>query len=117
MKKAQPPKSHKLTIPQLLLVRHLKELFPQYRIHTEFRFNPDKKWKFDVCIPANNWAMECDGGAFSGGHRRGTALEKDYDRQNWAIANGWKLFRFSNRQILQGLARQWIAENLLGDKR
>ena len=107
----------KLTVAQILLVKHLKELFPNYRIHTEFKFCPTKMWRLDVAIPANNWGFECDGSIFSGGHRRGTALEADYDRQNWAIANNWKLFRFSNKQILKGIARQWIAENLLGEKR
>jgi len=51
-------------------------------------------------------------GAGHGGHRRGKALEDDYERQNSAIMDGWRLFRFTNDQVLDGRAIRWLEEAL-----
>jgi len=47
---------------------------------------------------------------FRGGHKRGRALEADYERGNRAQMEGWRLYRFSNRQVLSGEAKAWLAE-------
>jgi len=108
---------------QVLLSDHLKEL-GFGAMSFEYQFCHNRKWKADIAAtrlvtptpPAVSYweyfLFECDGGMFHGGHKRGEALEKDYERQNYAIAKGYKLFRFTNRQILNGLAKKWLAENL-----
>lgn len=107
----------KLTEAQILLGKHLEEL-AFAGIRYEFRFNNERKWRADVAAWAPNdrysyCLFECDGGMFRGGHRRAAALEADYERQNWAAAKGFKLFRFTNREILTGKAKQWLQEHLL----
>jgi very-short-patch-repair endonuclease len=114
MKRARPKK---LTEAQLLLGFHLEELGFR-EITYEYQFNMDRKWRADVYTTGTQiWRgqmlFECDGGKFRGGHRRGLALEADYERQNWAIANGFAIYRFTNEQVLTGKAKAWIQENLL----
>jgi len=114
MKRAKPKK---LSEAQLLLGVHLEELGFR-EIAYEYRFNADRKWRADICaIAPTVWRghtlFECDGGKFHGGHRRGLALEADYERQNWALANGYAIYRFTNEQVLKGQAKAWIQEHLL----
>ena len=97
----------KLTPAQVLLGLHLKELgFTD--ICYEFQFNPDRRWRADLAVPGDRLLFECDGGVFRGGHRRGNALAADYERQNWAVLHGWRLLRWTNRQVLTGEAREFL---------
>lgn len=79
---------------------------------TEHRFCEGRKWEFDVAIPPLNLAFECDGGKWHGGHRRGKALEDDYERQNTAIMLRWRLLRFTNEQVLSGEAKEFLEKYL-----
>jgi very-short-patch-repair endonuclease len=99
------------TPAQILLSIHLREIGFQ-NLRAEFRFCPSRQWKADwLAVFANvEYLFECDGGKFTGGHRRGQALEDDYERQNWANVNGFILLRFTNEQILNGQAQKWLKE-------
>ena len=58
---------------ELLLKVHLREL--SFRdIEEQYRFAPPRRWTFDLAIPDMKLAFECDGGQFTGGHRRSEAL-------------------------------------------
>lgn len=105
----------KLTEAQILLKKHLLELrfCRADEIKFEFKFCAERKWLADLAIPTYGMLFECDGGMFSGGHRRGKRLEDEYEKQNWAQAWQWHLYRFTNRQILNGDAKQWIQKNLI----
>jgi len=97
---------------EILLKTHLAEL--GFRdIREQFKFLPDRRFTFDLAIPEIRMAFECDGGQFNGGHRRGEALAKDYEKQNLAQLNGWRILRFVNRDILNGAAKEFLEENLL----
>jgi very-short-patch-repair endonuclease len=100
----------KLTIAQELLRTHLQEL--GYEVECEYQFCAERKWRADLAIPAIRCLFECDGGQFNGGHRRGIALEADYERQNKAQIDGWRILRWTNRQILKGEALAWLKANL-----
>jgi len=78
----------------------------------EHRFCEGRKWQFDVAIPQLRIAFEADGGKWHGGHRRGKALEDDYERQNTAIMEGWRVLRFTNQQILCGKAKEFLEKYL-----
>lgn len=95
-----------MTEAQMLLQEHLKEL--GIKTVPEYRFDPERKWRADLASIEHRILFECDGGMFRGGHKRGMALEKDYEKQNEAQAQGWKIFRFTNRQILTGSAYDWM---------
>jgi very-short-patch-repair endonuclease len=100
-----------MTAAQMLLRTHLIEL--GYKdVESEYQFCLDRKWRADLAIPSLRILLECDGGQFRGGHRRGLALERDYEKQNRAQMEGWRILRWTNRQILTGEAFNWLKEHL-----
>jgi len=94
---------------QVLLGIHIRELSKSIPIEYEFRFHEDRQWKADVYLPGLKLLIECDGGVFRGGHKRGTALEDDYMKQNMAQMLGYHLIRFSNGQVERGEAKAFLA--------
>lgn len=66
----------------------------------EYRFVITRKWAFDWAWPDKGYliAVEVDGGqfAFQGGHH---ARDDDRDKQNEAVALGWRVFHFSPQQL------------------
>lgn len=62
---------------------------------TEFRFHPERKWRFDFAWPEQKVAVEVDGGVFSGGrHTRGMGFIRDCEKLNMACEMGWKVLRY-----------------------
>lgn len=58
----------------------------------EYRFFPDRKWRFDIAWPAQKVAMEIQGGIFiQGRHTRGAALLKEWEKLNTAAMLGWRI--------------------------
>jgi very-short-patch-repair endonuclease len=107
---------NRLSTAQLLLGKHLEELGFRDIVY-EHRITPERKWRADICADGPEmwhglYLFECDGGKWHGGHRRGAALEKDYERQNWCQMHGYKLLRFTNEQILSGEALTWLKKHL-----
>ena len=101
----------KLTPAQELLRIHLKEL----GIETlpEYKFCDNRRWRFDLASE-DRLAFEISGGNWTGGHRRGEKQENEYDKINTAQAMGWRVFQFTNRQVLRGQARAWLSAWLEG---
>lgn len=106
----------KRTIAQELLLKHLRELGAWHDYRWEYRFHLDRRYRFDIADMTCKIGYECDGGQFSGGHMRGKALEQQYEKDRLAQMLGWRVMRFTNRQILNGEAKAWLAQ-WLGDKR
>ena len=103
----------RLSEAQILCVDILTDWYAgMEEVKTEYQWADGRRWRFDVAIPSLMLAFELDGGKWSGGHRRGNALEADYERQNAAILDGWKLFRFTNDQAKNGYMKNFIEENL-----
>lgn len=70
----------------------------------EFKFHPDRKWRFDFVIgnqPLDlKIAIEIEGGIFSNGrHTRGQGFMNDMIKYNEAIMLGWKVLRYATNQI------------------
>jgi len=61
----------------------------------EYRFHPDRRWRFDFAWPASMVAVEIDGRAWHvrGGGRH--AQDSDREKLNAAASLGWRVFRFS----------------------
>lgn len=60
---------------------------PEY----EFKFHPERKWRFDLAWPKHLLYLECDGGVWVyGGHNRGVQMKKDWEKRNAATALGWR---------------------------
>lgn len=79
----------------------------------EYRFHPTRKWRADFCWPERRVMVEVDGGAFVGGrHTSGSGFVKDMEKQNAAALLGYRLFRFTPRQVQSGEALNVLTEAL-----
>lgn len=68
----------------------------------EYRFSADRLWRFDFAWPNAKLALEIDGGLFvNGGHNRGAALLKQYEKSNAAEIAGWTILRYSPEQLAE----------------
>jgi hypothetical protein len=81
----------------------------------EYRFHPERKWRFDVAWPKHKIAVEIDGGLYvNGGHSRGAQREKDYEKDAHAMALGWRVLRVSTGQVKRGDALRWLLAIFFG---
>lgn len=72
---------------------------------TEYRFHPERRWRFDLAWPDLLVAVEVDGGVWTGGrHVRGAGVEADCEKVSHAAALGWRVLRLTPRMIDQGSA-------------
>jgi len=81
----------------------VKAFFRSFRLKTpefEFRFHPERKWRFDICWPDDKVAIEVDGGIWiSGGHNRGAQMKKDWEKRNTATSMGWRILYCEPRDL------------------
>ncbi len=64
------------------------------KLETEFRFHPDRRWRFDFAHPQTRTAIEIEGGVWNGGrHTRGKGYISDCEKYNTATLAGWRVFR------------------------
>jgi len=54
-----------------------------------------RRWRFDLAWPELKVAVELDGGKYTGGHRRGAELDKENEKLNWAVENGWRVLHYT----------------------
>ena len=81
----------------------LKQLFPG--VETEFRFHPERRWRFDFSWPSVFVALEIEGGAFvQGRHTRGAGYVKDMEKYSEAAILGWRILRVTPQQVKNGKA-------------
>lgn len=87
---------------------------------SEYRFHPNRKWRFDFAYLADRVAIEIDGGNYMarmtkrgpvavGRHTKGD----DYEKLNEAVIFGWRVLRFTPEQVKNGYALNTI-ERALG---
>lgn len=70
---------------------------------TEFRFYPQRKWRFDYAWPDHKLALEVQGGLFvNGRHSRGAALLKEHEKLNTAAQLGWRILFVTPQQMASG---------------
>ena len=61
----------------------------------EYRFHPERRWRFDFAFPTARVAVEIEGNAW---HVRGGGRhmqDSDMEKYNEAAAAGWRILRFS----------------------
>lgn len=79
----------------------------------EYRFAPDRMWRFDFAWPEQKVACEVEGGIWTQGrHNRGAGMQEDMSKYNRAIVLGWRVLRVSEAHIGSGEAVQWVAAAL-----
>lgn len=89
-------------IRELLNYVHLAGL---QKPELEYRFDPDRRWRFDIAWPQKGIAAEYEGGIFHGGsHTRGKRYQSDCEKYNEAALAGWTVLRFTWDMVFSGLA-------------
>jgi len=62
----------------------------------EYRFLPDRRFRFDFAYPEKRLAIEYEGGIFSyGRHIQGRGYERDCEKYNLAQLAGWRVLRYT----------------------
>lgn len=84
----------------------------------EYKFHPDRRWRFDFAFPDRMVAVECEGGVWSGGrHTRGSGFVADAEKYNNAAALGWFVFRFDSKAVASGEAIKFMVAVLEAAKK
>ena len=79
----------------------------------EFRFDPDRAWRFDFAWPEQKLALEIQGGNWIGGaHVRPAALCKEYEKLNAAAIQEWRVLFVTPEDVDSGKAVTLIMEAL-----
>jgi very-short-patch-repair endonuclease len=83
----------------------------------EFRFHPERKWRFDFAWPRKRIALEIDGGVWTGGrHTRGLGFSADLEKLNSATELGWRVYRYTPAMISAGQAIQLLERLFTSNK-
>ena len=76
-----------------LALAHGPEVLPL----REYRFHPERRWRFDFAWPSIKLAVEIQGmgmGGRAGGHQTAKGMQNDCDKNNEAIRLGWRVLTF-----------------------
>lgn len=96
--------------PQAVLTQALRQRLGDAAVLSEVRnLIPGRRYRADIAIPAAHLIIEFDGFQY---HRSKVAFQKDRERQNLFVANGWRVLRFFNRQVrndLDGVVEEILA--------
>jgi len=67
----------------------------------EYKFCPDRRWRFDYAWVKQKIAVEQEGGVWCGGrHNRGKGFLNDMEKYNSATIMGWKVLRYPPNLML-----------------
>lgn len=77
----------------------------------EFRFHPQRNWRFDYAFPKFKVAIEVQGGLFiRGGHNRGAGYLQDMEKFNHAAAVGWLIIQCQPKDICMDETVQFVKD-------
>ena len=67
----------------------------------EYKFCPERRWRFDYAFVKQKIAVEQEGGVWAlGRHTRGSGFIKDLEKYNKAVLLGWRVLRYTPDQML-----------------
>ena len=114
MKKEDLPRAGSALEAKLALQFRLNNV----RCLTEYRFDAERRWRFDFAWPDLLFAVEVEGITYDGGrHQRVEGFENDLDKYQSAMLQGWTVYRVTKKQInnLDALTTvQFMLERLSG---
>jgi hypothetical protein len=102
---------------EILLWQQIQELRGYVRWAKEYKFHPDRKWRADFCIwdseHNRDWMIEIEGAVFTQGrHTRGAGFIADMSKYNHAAMLGFRVLRFTPKDVLTGRAIEFIKKVL-----
>lgn len=102
----------KMSVPEERLAFHLRaEGLAGFE--REHRFSKKRFWRFDFAYLSAKLAIEVDGGAGTGGrHTRAQGFANDCEKLNEAAILGWRVLRFTPRQVNCGYAARTVRRAL-----
>ena len=66
----------------------------------EYKFHPERRWRFDYAIPEYKIALEVEGGVWTQGrHTRPQGFLGDVEKYNQATLMGWRVFRTTPTEL------------------
>ena len=69
------------------------------KIEKEYKFHPERKWRFDYAIPFLMVAIEIEGGLWvKGRHITPRGYLSDMEKYNSASILGWRVLRYAPNQ-------------------
>lgn len=72
--------------------------------YMEYRFQPERKWRFDFAMPDVKCAIELDGGTFQNirtGHASGVGLRQWREKNNAAMTAGWRVWHYAPEEVIK----------------
>lgn len=115
MEAAVKAKKVKRKLPTESNLLQLQLVKAGYTATLEYRFHETRKWRIDVALIEQKIAVEIDGGIFTQGrHTRGAGFLADMEKSNALATAGWRLFRFTPRQVRKGEAIETLVKCLEG---
>ena len=79
----------------------------------EYKFQPKRRFRWDLCWPSQKLAVEVQGGIWiKGGHSTGKGITRDCEKLDEGVKLGWKVLQFTKEQIESGYAVEAIKEVL-----
>lgn len=83
----------------------------------EYKFHPERFWRFDLVWVGVKVALEVEGGQWIGGrHVSGTGFDADVEKYAEALVLSWRVLRVTPKQVESGQAATWL-ERLLNVRR
>ena len=100
----------RLSAPEEMLALHIRALrLPEPE--REYRFHPEREWRFDFAWPDRRIAAEVEGGGWVyGRHHRPKGYEQDCEKYNAATLLGWRVLRFTPEMVRDGRAIRAIED-------
>lgn len=92
-----------------ILWQELSEEIGGIPLEREFKFLPDRRYRFDFAHPTTRVAVELEGGHWmkgGGRHNRGSGFEADCLKYFEAVADNWKVFRLTASMITEENVRR-----------
>ena len=78
----------------------LRQEWPYLGWWTEYKFHPERKWRFDFAARRAMVALEIEGGVWTRGrHSRGAGMIEDMRKYNAATSRGWSVLRVTPQMM------------------
>lgn len=88
-----------------LLDNIIESALAVYPMQKEYRFHPERRFRFDYALPDYKIAIEIQGGTWTRGkHVRGKGYQDDCEKLNLAQTMGWRVLWYTPQMIEKDLA-------------